>query len=62
MIDEIKEKEIIDNCLVVLKTTYRFLENLKYELDAREYTLDEDQMAIIFYCRDMIWKFLKENE
>ncbi len=53
--DEEKEKYI-----EVLKIVYRMLDNLKYECCAREYTLDEDQMGNIFYCRDEIWLTLKE--
>jgi len=48
-----------------LEEVYRHLDNLKYECSTREYTLDEDEISWIFYCRDTIWltlkKFGKEN-
>jgi hypothetical protein len=38
--------------ITALKSIFRILDNLKYECCAREYTLDQDEMGWIFYCRD----------
>ncbi len=49
----------------ILKEVYRHLDNLKYECNSSIYTLDEDEMSWIFYCRDSIWLTLqkfKENK
>jgi hypothetical protein len=56
------EEEIIKKQVQILREVHRFLDNLKYELSSREYTLDEDQMGSIFYCRDKIWLVIQEYE
>jgi len=56
------EKEVLKKQVQVLRDVYRFLDNIKYELSSREYTLDEDQMGSIFYCRDKIWLILQEYD
>ena len=66
MIDDLEDqKKENEEYIKTLKEVYRHLDNLKYECSAREYTLDEDEMYWIFYCRDSIWltleKFGKEN-
>ncbi len=38
--------------LKALQTISRILDNVKYECCARAYTLDQDEMGWIFYCRD----------
>lgn len=43
-----------------LKSIYRMLDYLTYECSAREYTMDEDQMASIFACRDLAWLCVKK--
>ncbi len=45
-----KETQEIFN---TLKTISKVLGNLKYDCCGREYTLDEDQMGSIFFCRDL---------
>ncbi len=52
------DNNIFVNCL---KEIYKRLDNLEYVCEAREYTLNDDEMGSIFYCRDTIWKVLKEN-
>ncbi len=42
-----------DNYKKCLTSIAKILDNVKYELTAREYTLNEDEMASIFYCRDV---------
>jgi len=38
------------------------LSNVQYELEARQYTLHEDEMAKIFYCRDAAYLALKRKD
>lgn len=45
-----------------LKNIYRHLDNLQYERSGREYTLDEDAMGWIFYCRDTAWLAIKDEK
>lgn len=54
------KNQVTDNLINVLKDVHRFLDNIQYELSARQYTLEEDQMAYIFYCRDKIWLTLQD--
>lgn len=42
-----------------LKQIANMLDNVGYECCAREYTLNEDEMATIFYCRDVAQKVLR---
>ena len=39
--------------IVALKVISIILDNLNYECESSVYTLDEDAMGWIFYCRDM---------
>lgn len=50
--NEISEKE---QYIQALRSIYVVLDNLKYELSAREYTLVDDEMSSIFYARDLAW-------
>lgn len=43
-----------------LRDIARILDNIKYELAARVYTLDDDQMSWVFYCRDLAQKTLRD--
>ena len=43
-----------------LQNIARIIDNVKYECCAFEYTLDEDEMSWIFYCRDLAEEALKE--
>lgn len=51
-----------DELKKVLKDISRILNNVQYELSARIYTLDEDEMGWVFYCRDLADKALREEE
>lgn len=42
-----------------LKRIFKILDNLHYELSAREYTLDDDEMSWVFHCRDIAELTLK---
>lgn len=44
-----------------LQSIFRILDNLKYECKARTYTLDDDAMGWVFYCRDVAELALKGN-
>jgi len=41
------------NLIKALESIFRILDSLKYECSGREYTLDEDQMSWIFFCKDL---------
>lgn len=43
-----------------LKDIYRHLDNLEYVCESSIYTVDEDEMSWIFYCRDHAWKTLQK--
>ncbi len=44
-----------------LKTIANSLDNIKYECESRIYTLEEDEMATVFFCRDLAQNVLREN-
>jgi len=46
----------------VLKTISRLLNNIEYECNSRVYTLDDDEMGWMFYCRDIADVCIKNNE
>lgn len=46
------ESEKLELAIVSLKLISRVLDNIKYELEARVYTCDEDNFTDIFFCRD----------
>jgi len=39
--------------IITLKSISRILDTLTYECSGRQYTLNDDQMSWIFYCRDL---------
>ena len=43
------EKSLVD----VLKRISKIINNVKYECSSRMYTLDEEEMSWVFYCRDL---------
>lgn len=44
-----------------LESISRILDNLNYECCSREYTLDEDEMGWVFYCRDLAFEALRKQ-
>jgi hypothetical protein len=47
-----KEKKKYDP-IESLKIIFNTLNDLQYELSGSEYTLNDDEMGWVFYCRDM---------
>ncbi len=45
-----------------LQSIFRILDSLKYECEARTYTLDDDAMGWVFYCRDLAEITLKGKD
>lgn len=45
-----------------LQSATNRLNNIKYDLESRVYTLSEDEFGTIFFCRDMIDKAITEIE
>lgn len=45
-----------------LKSIARVLDNVQYECASSIYTLDDDEMGWIFYCRDLAQKTLMDWE
>jgi hypothetical protein len=43
----------LDECKKALADISRILDNLEYECRSRVYTLDDDEMSFVFYCRDL---------
>ncbi len=50
-----------DKFKAALQTISMVIDNMKYELSGRVYTIDEDEMSWIFYCRDLADKALREE-
>jgi hypothetical protein len=42
-----------DETIESLKIIFKTLDNLQYELSGREYTLTDDEMSWVFFCRDL---------
>lgn len=40
----------------------KMVDDVEYELCARQYTLDEDEMAAVFYCRDLAQTIIWEDD
>lgn len=57
-----EENVKLNKALKVIKSIYRMLDSVKYELQAREYTLNEDDMSTVFYCRDLAGMTIKAIE
>lgn len=39
-----------------LRALHDILDNVQYKCEARQYTLEEDEMGKVFYCRDEIYR------
>jgi hypothetical protein len=50
------DNDPIESLNIIFKT----LDNLKYELSGREYTLTDDEMGWVFYCRDVAEEALRK--
>jgi hypothetical protein len=48
--------------LNALQTISRIINNLNYECSARIYTLDDDEMGDIFYCRELADEALRNHK
>ncbi len=44
----------------MLRHVAGILNEIKYDYSSREYTLDEDEMGWVFYCRDACQKTLMD--
>ncbi len=45
-----------------LQDIARILDNIEYECCSREYTLNDDEMSWVFYCRDLAQKTLMDGK
>lgn len=50
----------LEECLKELRFISKIIDNLNYECASREYTLDDDEMGLIFLCRDIADKLLRK--
>ena len=50
----------IEKCKKSLQSIFRVLDNLEYECNSSIYTLDDDEMSWVFYCRDLAEKTLNK--
>jgi hypothetical protein len=50
-----------DEALKALCTISKVIDNLKYERSARTYTLYEDEMRNVFFCRDLADEVLRNQ-
>jgi len=49
-----------ESLINTLASIFKALDEIEYECEARSYTLDEDNIAALFFCRDLAWLAIKD--